>query len=278
MRPDLRPVPIVDTTPPAVVESSRRVRSEGLPAIQTDASPSVVDSMTTVLEDGAQNHEYFGGSSAGSFTRQIKAAIDARLGSSIQDIRGRRLALFGISLQSPGNTGITETDYVLPSRKQADHLLELYWYYVDPLYPFLIRQNFEVSYHAIFAGTSIEADERIFVSTLNVIFALSSQLQESLKPQQREEVSRSYFIRAQDLLKYSLWDTGSVELVQCLLLMGQYLQSTNNPHQTWMVVGSAVRIAQGLGLHLPETSMELQSKDERDLVQRIWHGCILLDR
>ncbi|KAF6793011.1 fungal specific transcription factor [Colletotrichum musicola] len=171
-----------------------------------------------------------------------------------------------------------QADYVLPARKQADHLTDLYWYYVDPLYPFLDRQRFEHSYRALFAGTSLDADERIFVSILNIIFALSTQLIESMPPEQRDASSQGYFARAQDLLRLSLWDTGSIELIQCLLIMSQYLQSTNNPHQTWMIVGSCVRIAQGLGLHLPETAMELASEAERDLVRRIWHGCILMDR
>ncbi|KAK1995023.1 fungal-specific transcription factor [Colletotrichum falcatum] len=154
----------------------------------------------------------------------------------------------------------------------------LYWHYVDPLYPFLDRPKFEHSYRALFAGTSIDADERIFASTLNLVFALSTQLSESIPPEQRVSSSQAYFKRAQDLLQFSLWDTGSVELIQCLLIMSQYLQSTNNPHQTWMVVGSVVRIAQGLGLHLPETSSGLASESERNLVKRIWHGCLLMDR
>ncbi|KAK1585402.1 fungal-specific transcription factor [Colletotrichum navitas] len=156
--------------------------------------------------------------------------------------------------------------------------MDLYWYYVDPLYPFLDQQRFEHSYRALFAGTTIDADERIFVSTLNLVFALSTQLIESMTPEQRDSSSQAYFKRAQDLLQFSLWDTGSIELIQCLLIMSQYLQSTNNPHQTWMVVGSVVRIAQGLGLHLPETSSELSSESERNLIKRIWHGCLLMDR
>ncbi|KZL71544.1 fungal specific transcription factor [Colletotrichum tofieldiae] len=233
-QPPMPPIshPPPNATPKSTVSSgpdlARRSRIERHPITPSDASPSVVDSMTTVREDGMV-------------------------------------------------TG-SQADYVLPPRKQADHLMDLYWYYVDPLYPFLDQQRFEHSYRALFAGTSIDADERIFVSILNIIFALSTQLIESMSPEQRDSTSQGYFTRAQDLLQLSLWDTGSIELIQCLLIMSQYLQSTNNPHQTWMIVGSAVRIAQGLGLHLPETSLELSSDSERDLVKRIWHGCLLMDR
>ncbi|KAK6209866.1 fungal specific transcription factor [Colletotrichum tabaci] len=272
------------TTPQSTTSSgppdptARRGRAERHPVTPSDASPSVVDSMTTVREDGTVTGEYFGSSSAGSFTNQIKAAIDARLGSRAETRGGVKSSLFRSSLPLNGAGPGGQADYVLPARKQADHLMDLYWYYVDPLYPFLDRQRFEHSYRALFAGTSIDADERTFVSILNIILALSTQLVESTPPEQRDRASQGYFTRAQDLLRLSLWDTGSIELIQCLLLMSQYLQSTNNPHQTWMIVGSAVRIAQSLGLHLPETSLELPSEGERDLVRRIWHGCLLMDR
>ncbi|KAH0435766.1 C6 transcription factor [Colletotrichum camelliae] len=278
-QPPLPPRP--NATPKSTTSSgpdlTRRGRMDRHPITPSDASPSVVDSMTTVREDGTVTGEYFGSSSAGSFTNQIKAAIDARLGSTTE-ARGPRGSIFKSTLPLNGGGPGGQADYVLPARKQADHLMDLYWYYVDPLYPFLDRQRFDHSYRALFAGTSLDADERVFVSILNIIFALSTQLIEAMPPEQRDSSSQGYFARAQDLLQLSLWDTGSVELIQCLLIMSQYLQSTNNPHQTWMIVGSCVRIAQGLGLHLPETALELSSEPERDLVRRIWHGCILMDR
>ena len=84
-------------------------------------------------------------------------------------------------------------------------------------------------------------------------------------------------VRAQDLLPLSPWHPASVELVQYLLLTSQYLQSTNHPHQTWMVVGSAIRTAQSVGLHLVETSAA-QELEDRELLRRIWYGCVLMDR
>jgi hypothetical protein len=74
-----------------------------------------------------------------------------------------------------------------------------------------------------------------------------------------------------------IWEPGSLELVQCLLLMGRYLQCTNNPHQTWMAVGSAVRIAQSLGLHLREVpSSNPPARDSR-LRRHLWKWCVFMD-
>jgi hypothetical protein len=172
----------------------------------------------------------------------------------------------------------TVAEYVLPARRQADHLMSLYWKYVDPLYPFLHKPRWDRSYEAIFAGSATDIEEHIFVATLNVIFALSVRLSEALTPEQRDEASNQFFQRAQELLPLNIWHTGTLEQVQYMLLISQYLQSTDYPQSTWMVVGSAVRMAQGLGLHLPDTSADRSNADERELLRRIWHGCVLMDR
>ncbi|KAL6366158.1 hypothetical protein LRP88_00255 [Fusarium phalaenopsidis] len=228
--------------------------------------------MTAVVDEGTNTGEFFGISSAGSFTAQIKKAIDIRLGKPgtgpSNSIPATSRSVLGVA--GAGDAPAPELSYVLPPRRQADHLMELYWFYVDPLYPFLDRKRWTNAYNAIFAGTVIDFNERIFVATLNIIFALSTQLHESQSLEQREQSSETYFRRAQDLLPMSPWESGSLELVQCLLVTSQYLQSTYNPHQTWMVVGSAIRMAQGLGLHLPETSADRSDLGERELLRRIW--------
>ncbi|KAK7420350.1 hypothetical protein QQX98_002773 [Neonectria punicea] len=243
-------------------------------------SPSAIDSMTAVVDEEASTREFFGISSAGSFTAQIKKAIDVRLGKpgngpSRPATASSRSFMGAVRT---GDMGAPDVSYVLPPRRQADHLMDLYWFYVDPLYPFLDRQRWTCAYNAIFAGTAIDFDERTFVATLNIVLALSTQLHESQTLEQREQSSNAYFRRAQDLLPMSPWDSGSLELVQCLLVTSQYLQSTHHPHQTWMLVGSAIRTAQSLGLHLPETSADRPDVGERELLRRIWYGCVLMDR
>ncbi|KAF5024463.1 hypothetical protein F66182_3403 [Fusarium sp. NRRL 66182] len=267
---------------PATSTPGRRPDSHGqrnAGASVSSNSPSVVDSMTAVVDEGVSTEEFFGKSSAGSFTAQIKKAIDVRMGKSAAAPSDNLLTSCRPALDA-GSFPVASPDlsYVLPPRRQADHLIELYWFYVDPLYPFLDRKRWTRAYNAVFAGTAMDLNERVFVATLNVILALSTQLVESQSLEQREQSSEAYFKRAQDLLPMNPWEPGSLELVQCLLVTSQYLQSTYNPHQTWMVIGSAIRMAQGLGLHLPETSANRPDPGERELLRRIWHGCVLMDR
>jgi len=241
-----------------------------------------IDSMTGVVGDDSASQEFFGSSSAGSFMKQIKSAIDVKIG--VPQMKGSeagasKSSLFQMSPPTQRNGTCEENvDYILPSRKTADSLMDVYWTLVHPLYPFLNRQMFEDAYESIWSGSSPNTDERMLMCTMNVIFALGCQLSQSIRPEKREAQAKVYFKRAQDLLRLDLWDIGSTELVQCLLLMGQYLQSTNNPHQCWMAVGHAVRVAQSLGFHLPGSSFGLQSPVERELSRRIWHGCIMMDR
>lgn len=225
--------------------------------------------------------DFFGSKSAGSFVQQIRAAIDAKVstpspGQSTPVISGSPLPQ--LPTMQPKTHISPSVEYVLPSRKVADTLLDVYWNAVHPLYPFLGRRQFQRMYEGIWAGEPSESDESLMMCTLNVVFALASQFSDNLAPKERESSARKYFDRAQDLLFLDLWDIGSLQLVQCLLLMGQYSQSTNSPHQAWMVIGLTVRIAEGLGLHLPETSVRIDDVHQRELVRRLWHGCVVMDR
>ena len=183
-------------------------------------------------------------------------------------------------LRQTSDNNVYHINNVLPPRKHADQLMDIYWRYIQPLEPFLEQERFTRSYEALFAGCPIDCDERIFISTLNVIFALSTQIQECMEPQEREEASDTYFHRAWILLSPEaiLWESGSLELIQCLLLMGRYLQCTNNTHQTWMAIGSAVRIAQSLGLHNIDNSSARSHSKDRQLNLQTWQCCIFMDR
>lgn len=175
-------------------------------------------------------------------------------------------------------------EQVLPPRKQADYLMNIYWHHIHPIEPFLDDERFRRFYRALFEGTSTEntADEPVFVGILNTIFALTTQLQEDKSLDERERTSTRYFQRAwAGVSPHALaWNgRATAWLVQCLLLMGRYLQCTNNPHQMWMAVGLAVRMAQSLGLHIHDSlSTSEMPLAERHFRARLWNSCVYMDR
>ncbi|KAK4042018.1 hypothetical protein C8A01DRAFT_44909 [Parachaetomium inaequale] len=235
--------------------------------------------------DGTQSAEPPSGVVHGVFAGEVRAALDARLGiPSSKRAAGltpmKDAPLFDLRLApQPGGT----IDSVLPQRRHADRLVDLFWQHIQPLEPMLDRGLFTRSYEALFAGHPLpgNADERIFLGILNTVFALSTQLQESLPADERNQASNTYFHRAWAMLRIEavLWEPGSLEVVQCLLLMARYLQCSNNLHQTWMAVGMAVRMAQSIGLDKPNLPPDASPDRLRPGFRgQLWQCCVYMDR
>lgn len=249
--------------------------------------PSVPTSSKLCVErpDAPEARTLYSDGDLGEFASRIKAAIDAKLG--LPSARQRcpipliDAPLFGaLPLgESPGGS-LNYAENVIPPRKHADHLVSLYWQYLEPIESLLDRERFFRSYQTFCNGGELECDESVFVSTLNAIFALSTQLQESTPPEQRDEASKIFFLRAWSLLRPEtvLWAPGSLDLVICLLLLSRYLQCTRNLHQTWMAIGSAVRIAQSLGLHTPNKPSSNFLDCDGQLGRKVWQCCMFMDR
>ncbi|KAK5032535.1 hypothetical protein LTS07_003943 [Exophiala sideris] len=182
------------------------------------------------------------------------------------------------SLPASGHGTVTQkqVDYVLPSRRRADVLMGTYWSYVHVLYPYLDKLHIQEDYERLWKADGTVPDEQSFMCLLNVTFALSSQLDEATPIEERAQLAHVFYTRARELL--DIVETGSVRSVQSFLLLGQYFQSTNEPHHCWVFIGLAVRTAQSLGLHLPETSERAADTRTRELLRKLWHGCVLMDR
>ncbi|RAH57691.1 C6 transcription factor [Aspergillus piperis CBS 112811] len=269
-----RPVQSYDSSDqlqsPASLDQSLRLKDP------TDS----VNAMMGAVEDERPTQGFFGSSSAASFIRQIKTAIDKKVSSPNRHTSD---SILGVgpppSLMSTKKPRLsTVPNYVLPPRKTADSLMGVYWEFVFPLYPLVDSLQLRREYEMIWTGEALQSDENMLMCTVNVIFALACQLADFIPPEEREASADAFFTRAKDLLQFNLWNTGSAALIQCLLLMAQYLQSTDSAHQCWIVTGLAIRNAQGLGLHLPQTIARLHNPQEQQLARKIWHGCVLMDR
>lgn len=222
------------------------------------------------------------------FVTEVKRVIDARLGLPFLNKKPCpapmiNSPLFGsLPLRHTADpTGSVHVDGLLPPRRHADRLMDIYWRCLHPLEPVLDRERFSCSYEALYAGSDLAVDERVFISTVNTVLALATQRQESAQPaEQRNEAAKAFFHRAWALLRpeAAVWEPGSLELVQCMLLMCRFTQCTDNQLTTWMLMGSAVRTAQSLGLHLPDTSVAGAPSRDAWWRRRIWLHCAYMDR
>ncbi len=229
----------------------------------------------TLDEDNAEG--YFGTSSAGTFMQSVIKLAERRVygvpgpPASSPFTHGRTPPASGHHITQP-----KPVEYVLPSRRRADTLMSCYWRYVHVLYPYLDKMHMEEDYEKLWKADGSITEERSFMCLINVIFALSSQIDDSTPIGDRQSAAQVFYLRARELL--DIVETGSVRSVQSLLLLGQYYQSTSEPHPCWIFTGLAVRTAQSLGLHLTDTSESAVDIRTRELLRKVWHGCILMDR
>ncbi|KAJ5323217.1 hypothetical protein N7476_001817 [Penicillium atrosanguineum] len=257
------------------------------PGLKSPISPTSASTPGDIdqrhIKDDDVDDDHFSDGDPSEFSFQVKTTIDTKLGLPPRKQRCpipmTDAAMFAcLPCGQPFIAEIASVENVLPLRRQADQLVNLYWDRLDVLDPLLDKEGFFRCYNALFRGIKLPCDERIFTSTLNAIFALATQVQEAVHFRARDTASKKYFLRAWSLLgpETSIWNSSSLELVQCLLLMARYLQCTNSLHHTWMAVGSALRISQSLGLHIPERNVSPSNGQSR-LKREVWSQCVFLD-
>ncbi|KAK6460358.1 putative transcriptional regulatory protein [Scheffersomyces coipomensis] len=244
-----------------------------------DDDVNTTDAMGAGSASGRRKDKgFFGRSAAISFMKELSWAVDeAPRGQDEEDTDNEKS---NYSMSRNDKTSVTrKADIVVPPRSVADKYVRNYFDYAYTLYPFVHRPTFMASYEDIWAsdGSSNDVDE-LFYSILNVILAFGCRL--APEGEQLESTSNAdlYFERSQELLRFHLMDTGSVLLVQALLLTGQFLQATTRSAGCWNIIGLSIRIAQGLGLHSDLNLTQTKSCIEREIRKRLWHGCLLMDR
>jgi hypothetical protein len=173
----------------------------------------------------------------------------------------------------------SEIQFVIPTRKVADQLLNYYWDYVDSAYPWLDRSAIETAYEALWIKDGqLSMNERALHCILNLIFAISCVASQGQPHLSRYQSSFEFFDRAQGLMSYELMDIYNFEIIQILLLTAVYLQHEKMPQKCFQNISTAIHIAQELGLHIPETIEAIKDSGERDLARQVWNGCVIMDR
>lgn len=210
-----------------------------------------------------------------SFVEGIKAAISSAANvsptaptPSLTDPRIRHTASARITATDVGTL-------VFPPRKTIDHLVDLYFKYVHTLFPWVHEPSFRAHYEKLWNTRPDPAttDDPLFYCLLNLVLALGCQFSTLFETSTHS--GDIFFNRAKTLLGLSVFDFGTLQIVQALLLMGIYLQSTNKPNRCWNVLGMGIRVAQGLGLHIEPIGGNLVERETR---RRVWWGCVLMDR
>ena len=235
------------------------------------------NAMMGSMEEGPfQSPTDISGSSMASFTQEIRELAERqgeRQDLTWQPLARKSKAHTTASMHSYSKAE-KDLDYVLPPRQKADHLLETYWKLVHVAYPFLDREDVTARYHRLWTGENLGNDAATFLCLLNAMFGVASLMDPLKAPEERLAHGRVFYQRAGSM-DIELVQVRSLLTVQCFLLLSHYAYT---PQACWMYVGLAIRAAQSLGLDLPSTSAQVEDAQRRNLLRRVWHGCVVMDR
>ena len=120
--------------------------------------------------------------------------------------------------------------------------------------------------------------KRMLHATLNTLLAIGCQYSNTFAPPQSFPMADIFYQRSKKLIPFDELDTSSLSIVQLLLLTGMYLQSTRYLDRCWNTIGLALRIAQGLGLHIDKRTSAIESQKQREMRRRVWYICVMMDR
>jgi len=179
-----------------------------------------------------------------------------------------------------------QTAFVLPRRRTADDFLNCYWEFIHPLFPVVHKTSFVSTYEAMWSpetqgNTEHPHNDLDYITSyaqLNLMLALGCRFSTIVDPADRIMRANEFYQRSRRLLRFDILDSMHLPLVQVLLLTGIYLQSTKYANRCWNVVGLAIRVAHGFGLHLDSDTSTSEGQVEMEMRRRIWHTCVMLDR
>ncbi|KKY32761.1 putative c6 transcription [Diaporthe ampelina] len=161
---------------------------------------------------------------------------------------------------------------------EMDALVDRFFRDTGALFPFVHPQTFMETYRHT-KSIGFRRSRRSWLGLLNSVLAMAIFTSGSWSSTATERGAKAevFFTRAKSLCLDQMLSGSSLETVQAMLLMSQYLQGTHRSVMTWNMHGIAVKAAFQLGLH-STTSLKAYTPLERETRTRTWFACVLLDR
>jgi hypothetical protein len=252
------------------------------------------DGMGAVSFSEEENTGFFGPSSNIAFTRQIVRAVKTTLRNQPLPQRGfhhdhhqpQNHMLHVSRPPSPLHQRVDTDDWrtenpismALPPDEDCMRLIHQYFGRTGVLFPYIHEESFIQTYNS-FKATHFRKVRRSWLGLLNMILAMATRtaVNSKLSAQEREEQSDTFFVRGWRLCEKQVKYSPSLEIVQFLLLLSQYLQGTSQGAETWNAHGLTVKSAYQLGLHSTD-ALKQYPPLEREIRKRTWYMCIVLDR
>ncbi|KIV94625.1 hypothetical protein PV10_02376 [Exophiala mesophila] len=216
-------------------------------------------------------------SSAHAFTNWIKTVLDPPSKASESPATSVSASQVPYHQSKRSRTKKVHMEsYVLPSRKRANYLLESYWR--RAVYPFVDATTINSYYARLWTGDDLGDEGPAFLCLINLIFSMACTMDSETKSSERGAQANVFYERAREFIDLDFLNASSLLTVQCFLVLGEYLQSKNDPQGCWTFIGLAIRCAQSLELDQPVQPASIVSFHDPELSRRLWHSCVLMDR
>ncbi|KAJ2896764.1 hypothetical protein MKZ38_005252 [Zalerion maritima] len=276
----------VDSQAPALPPGSSHVDPQ-LRGVEEDGSSRAsvphepADGMGSIVASEEEDIGYFGPSSNIAFTKHITKAISAVLGvapsPATDEPVGGSLVIYCDPPRSPAATRPQTADWMfqLPPSKVMEDLIHAYFAETNLLYPYLHEKSFWDRYYETKATGK---RDKTWLGLLNMVLAQATATSvNGSNMVERTTAGEDYYRRAAALCEAEILRGTSVEIIQVLLIMAQYLQGTRRSIKTWNLHGLAVKGAFQLGLH-SQRALDRFPPLEKELRTRVWYACVMLDR
>ncbi|KAH8812212.1 fungal-specific transcription factor domain-containing protein [Xylogone sp. PMI_703] len=251
----------------------------------------VVDGMGAITFEDEEEASYFGPTSNIAFAKKISQALTSLKGVSGEIYFDATVHDTGLNTAYPSSSSqisstfnhyITapprSTNSVLPPEPEIARLIKIFFSGTGVLFPYIDEVSFWKTYSKA-AETNFKGIRRSWLCLLYMMLTYASS-QKSFPGVSAEESlreSESYLWRVWVLSASIQFRSMNLEIIQYRLLLAYYLQGTRCSAQAWGMHSLAIEAAYQLGLQSSSHNNKYPAA-ERILRQRLWYGCIALDR
>ncbi|KAJ5819148.1 hypothetical protein N7474_004739 [Penicillium riverlandense] len=159
----------------------------------------------------------------------------------------------------------------LPSKNIADRLLAQYFACIHSVLPVLHWPSFTKEYEKVYESGSLVGVSREWAAILFGVFGCG--VVHTLGPK-REEEGKEYVRISTGII--DIWeDNFNLDRARAALLVSIFLYEINSKSASWVWIGSAVRVAQEIGLHIDSGPWPPL---EGEMRKRLWWGLYTWDR
>ncbi|KAJ5126643.1 hypothetical protein N7448_007422 [Penicillium atrosanguineum] len=207
-------------------------------------------------------------------SRRPKAPVFQDLSEVRTNLRqhGRGILKVPTPYQQHGSRSIVTGDApALPTKDVADHLLGQYYNCIHSILPVLHWPSFTTEYEEIYRKGSILGVSSEWAAVLFGVFACGTA--HTAEPDWEEKGKE--FVRLSSGIIDVWQDNFNLDRARAALLVSIFLYEVNSKSASWVWIGSAVRVAQEIGLHI---DLGPWPPVEGEMRKRLWWGLYTWDR